>query len=92
MNAGCWWLTSEILATLEAEIRRITVWSQTGQIVHETLSWKKSITKKGWWRCRPWVQAPVPQKKKKKKKMFGLSWKQEAMEALDLESEMAATV
>jgi hypothetical protein len=31
---------------------------------------KKPNTKKGWWsssKCRPWVQAPVPQKKKKKK-------------------------
>jgi hypothetical protein len=31
---------------------------------------KKPITKKCWWsgsRCRPWVQTPVPQKKKKKK-------------------------
>jgi hypothetical protein len=29
---------------------------------------KKPITKKGWWsdsRCRPWVQTPVPQKKKR---------------------------
>jgi hypothetical protein len=28
---------------------------------------KKTITKKGWWsasRYRPWVQTPVPQKKK----------------------------
>jgi hypothetical protein len=32
---------------------------------------KKPVTKKGWWsgaRCRPSVQAPVPQKKKKKRK------------------------
>jgi hypothetical protein len=29
---------------------------------------EKRFTKKGWWgdsRCRPWVQAPVLQKKKK---------------------------
>jgi hypothetical protein len=32
------WLTSVILATQEAEIRRITVPSQPGQIVHESLS------------------------------------------------------
>jgi hypothetical protein len=32
------WLTPVILATQEAEIRRIMVWSQPGQIVHETLS------------------------------------------------------
>jgi hypothetical protein len=38
-----------ILATQAAEIRRITVQSQPGQIVHETLSQKKPTTKKGWW-------------------------------------------
>jgi hypothetical protein len=31
-------------------IRRITVGSQPGQMVHKTLSRKKPITKKGWWR------------------------------------------
>jgi hypothetical protein len=35
-----------ILATEEAEIRRIEVWSQSGQIVHETLSWKKPSKKR----------------------------------------------
>jgi hypothetical protein len=35
-----------ILATQEAEIRRITVQSQPGQIVLETLSQKKPFTKK----------------------------------------------
>jgi hypothetical protein len=34
------WLSPIILATLEAEIRRIMVRSQARQIVHETLSWK----------------------------------------------------
>jgi hypothetical protein len=38
--AWCWWLTPVILATQEAEIRRITVRSQPGQIVQETLSQK----------------------------------------------------
>jgi hypothetical protein len=58
--AGRWWLTPVILATQEAEIRRILVWNQPRQIVQETLSQKKLITKKrgrgGWWSgsgCRP---------------------------------------
>jgi hypothetical protein len=29
MQARCWWLMSAILAAGEAEIRRITVWSQS---------------------------------------------------------------
>jgi hypothetical protein len=36
--AGCWWLTPTFLAVQEAEIRRIMVLSQHGQIVRETLS------------------------------------------------------
>jgi hypothetical protein len=61
------WFTPIVLATQEAEIRRIVVGSQPGQIVWKTLSWKKPIPKKGWWsgsRCRPWVQSPVLQKEK----------------------------
>jgi hypothetical protein len=41
---------------------------QPRQIIHETLSWKYLSLKKSWWsdsRCRPWVQTPVLQKKKK---------------------------
>jgi hypothetical protein len=38
--ARCWWLTPVILATQEAEIRRISVQYQLRQIVHETLSQK----------------------------------------------------
>jgi hypothetical protein len=37
-KAGHWCLTHVILATCDAEIRRITVQGQPGQIVHETLS------------------------------------------------------
>jgi hypothetical protein len=37
-TASCWWFRPIILATQEAEIRRISVRSQPGQIVCETLS------------------------------------------------------
>jgi hypothetical protein len=50
-------LMSVILATQEAEIRRISVWSQPRQIVLETLFWW------GGWSGRPWVQAPILQKR-----------------------------
>jgi hypothetical protein len=40
-----WWLTSIILATQEAEVRRILVQSQPKQIVHKSLSEKIPITK-----------------------------------------------
>jgi hypothetical protein len=52
------------------EIRRSVVPNQWGQIVCETLSRKTHHKKKGWWsgsRCKPWVQAPVLQKKKQEK-------------------------
>jgi hypothetical protein len=39
------WLTTVILGIHEAEIRRITVGSQPGQIFHETLSQEKHYKK-----------------------------------------------
>jgi hypothetical protein len=47
-GSECQWLLPVILATQEAEIRRIAVQSQSRQIVLETLS-QKTFTKKGWW-------------------------------------------
>jgi hypothetical protein len=44
--AGHWWLTSVILVTLEAEIRRITVRCQPKKIVCETLSQKYPAQKR----------------------------------------------
>jgi hypothetical protein len=63
---GARWLVSVILATQEAEIRRITVRSQPGKIACETLSQKNPSQKRVGSRCRPRVQALVLQKKKKK--------------------------
>jgi hypothetical protein len=37
-GAECWWITSVILATQKAEIRRNAVQSQPGQILPKTLS------------------------------------------------------
>jgi hypothetical protein len=48
MGAKCQWLVPVILATQEAEIRRIAVQRQPRQTVQETLSKKKPIKKKGW--------------------------------------------
>jgi hypothetical protein len=43
MQSTCWWLTTIILATQEAEIRRITVQNQPRQIVQETLFYVMGI-------------------------------------------------
>jgi hypothetical protein len=55
-----------ILATQEAEIRRIMVQSQSRLIVCETLSWKTLYKNRagGVAQGEGWVQALVPQKKK----------------------------
>jgi hypothetical protein len=45
------WLMPVILATQEAEIRRIRVGSQLGKIAQQTLS-QKYPTKQGWQRGR----------------------------------------
>jgi hypothetical protein len=68
-TVGCQWLTPVILATQEAEISTVSVRSQLGQTVWETLPQKNPSHKRGWRsdsRCRPWVQTPVLQKRKKK--------------------------
>jgi hypothetical protein len=70
-RTGHRWLTSVILATREAEIRKIMARSQPGPIVCKAQSQNSSHThtthKKNWWsgwRHRPWVQTSVPLKKK----------------------------
>jgi hypothetical protein len=66
-----WWLMSVILATQEAEIRRIMVRSQPWQIVNETLSRKNPSQKRAGGVTQgvgPEVKPHlIPQKKKKKK-------------------------
>jgi hypothetical protein len=78
MEARCWWLTPVILATQEADIRKIPVQSQPGQIVHATSYLKKTLHKKAGGvaqglgpEFKPQVQVPVPPKKKKKPEYHG---------------------
>jgi hypothetical protein len=68
--AGCLWLTLIILATQETESMRIAVWSQLGQVVHETLSRKNPSPKRAgteWQGVGPYFKPPYSKKKKKKK-------------------------
>jgi hypothetical protein len=61
-----------ILATQEAEIRRIMVQSQSRQIVPQAPISKKPFRKKGWCsglKCRPRVSSPSTAKKKKKERI-----------------------
>jgi hypothetical protein len=62
------WFPPVILATWEAEMRRIMIWGQPGQIVCETrpphlqnnqskMDWRYASS--GFARWKPWVQAPV---------------------------------
>jgi hypothetical protein len=46
-TVGRQWFTPVILAIQEAEIRKIMIQGQPGQIVHETLSGKYVTQKKG---------------------------------------------
>jgi hypothetical protein len=46
-RAKRWWFTPVILATLEAEMERITIQGQSGQIVCETPS-PKQAEQNGW--------------------------------------------
>jgi hypothetical protein len=70
------WLTPIILATPEAEIRRITVWGQPRQIVRETLSRKNPSQKRAGGVAQSVGPKFKPQycKKEKKKKSNDVHW------------------
>jgi hypothetical protein len=76
-SAWCWWITPVILASQEAEIRRIVVQGPPRQIVQETLSQKYSTQKKAGGvaqvveclpnKCEAVISNPSPARRKKKK-------------------------
>jgi hypothetical protein len=74
--AGHQWLTPIILATQEAEIRRITVQNHPGQIVQETLSQKKPSQKRAGGVAQGEGPESKPQycKKTNKKKTDRVNW------------------
>jgi hypothetical protein len=57
-----WWLTSVILATQQAEIRRITVQNQPRQIVCKTLSQKIALVE--WLKVKALSSSPSTTKNK----------------------------
>jgi hypothetical protein len=66
LETGWRWLMPILLATQEVEIRRIVVWSQARQIVHETLSWKALSQKIGlveWLKMKALSSSPSTEKK-----------------------------
>jgi hypothetical protein len=75
--AGCQWLTSVILGTQKAEIKRIMVQSQPRQIVFETLSWKNPSQKKASGVAQGVGPEFKPQYHQKKKKKWTLLTLQE---------------
>jgi hypothetical protein len=79
-NIGIWSLTAVILATQEAEIRRIMVRSRPGQIVHKPLSWK-THHKKGLaerFKVKALSLSSSTEKKRKKEGTLCLSWQEPA--------------
>jgi hypothetical protein len=76
-QAGRRWLTAVILATQEAEIRRIVVRSQPGQIVPRDFISKKPLTKIGlakWFKVKAPSSSPSTSNSINKYKKPGREW------------------